>query len=44
MFAFGFAAGVVVGTAFGWIVCAVITSDKRQGEMFDDYYIQEDDM
>lgn len=47
MFALGFAAGIVVGTAFGWIVCAVITHDMKVREehaIKDAYYIEENDM
>ena len=45
MTAAAFIIGLVLGTGFGFIVCAVLTHDTRQREMYEDtYYIEENDM
>lgn len=46
--AIAFIAGLVFGTFFGFILCAVLTHDTRTGGMYEDiydpYYIEEGDL
>ena len=43
--AIAFTAGLVLGTGFGFIVCAVISHDTRTGGMYEDMHsFETDDM